>query len=1327
MSVTVLNLTEASTLLRTINKRDIKDVRAIDNDLALVMENGHKIIISRGAVTAVNSPQLVLEFADGDVALGDVFEKLNHIEVPNDATAPLTASEVKRYGIKRVVKAKDTAKDKDEEQAEARAEVDDGKPVATLASDGALKQPLAASEVAQKSAIPSSSLTEGSSTEAADNGGGLSFSWPAVAGGLGLLAAAAGGGGGGGGGQSGAAAVPKAGTTLSGATVLGPLNNATITAYDSQGNVIGKPVPVINGRYSLVLDQPDYKGLILLAVRDNTPGVADNFADEATLRITDLGNTVLRSVVLADGSNQTINVTALTELAVLKAGLASGQTNLAASQISVTKATGANAAVSALFKVNITAGEVLATSITDSNGAAVVNPDFARGSTAARNYGIALKAISNLSQTDPARYPDQGTAIRKLADSLQFDDAAKPKWSDAVTQSDLFNERLNTRANDPTLSETERNQARNLLASLQKLPDGSTVNDHLLTNHIGILEPTILIRNATPGASPWQAPADGKLVLDETELSNGGLAVKAPPQARVEVTLIGQNAQGQEIVVRLPASIADGNGIAVLRADQAALDLFKQMTREQPVTARVTVTDGDTSRSNQNVWKGNADVHIDVVTPPGLTDFADNKIALVNDSFYGGADGDTTALGSNSDRVTNDAAVRVLLTRVLKPEERLEFQMATTTGANNAPVYGNWFTPADLKATAPDSNGQVGYVSSKLPLTEGQVWLKARIVRTAAQSGVAQGSTRELGSELKFTLDKTAPAQVPLRMEASGDDGISSADGISSQTGILLSPQLPLENGAEVHLRLLAGSGTDGNTLQLVHANGSQEALTPGNWVRWQSGDQLRLIGQTLQGNGKARLQVRQIDAAGNFTDSTQSFVADSTRVIEQVVLLASREQALNQAKAAVIAAQEAYDSASAADKPTRQASLTAAQTRLQDAQIARDQAPEQVRLGLLKSNGTTRLSDLTGTVVDPALLPAILRAVAATADPEQVNDAASLRTLVSNVVTAANTVLAKTSVYGDNDTNPAPTTADFERLARASSMPSPASCPKPTKSRPVVVWQRPTWIWYPMPGHQRRAADQGRDGGARCQRHRHGAPDPAGRQRRQQRQPDPGRYALHHAQQHRLQRQPGRGERGGTALRGRHAPGHHQPHRRGSARWPAGQGHPGIAQVQLRAAGRGTRHPHRSGGPGQQRGSGRSGAVAGQHRADPAEHDLAAGVAESLRGGEDGRCLRQCLLPHDQSAQPLQDRRGRRGPAPGLFQCGQLPGGHARHLGGMGRYRHRGQCQRQQSQPEELHDVQPDSEPRTGTGRHAARRRQRRTGQLAQFHLAATGQQERR
>ncbi len=1041
MSITVLNLTEASTLLRTINRRDIKDVRAIDLDLALVLENGHKIIISRGAVAAVNSPQLVLEFADGDVILGEVFEKLNHIEVPPDAAVTVTSKEIKRYGIKRVVKAKDASKDNSEEQADARPEIEDGKPAAALADEGALKQPADIGGMIQKSDLTSSSLNDSGNDKAGQAGSG-GVSWPLVAGGLGLLAAAAGGGGGGGGsgggagsGSTGNAATPaKPPATLSGATALGPLNNATITAYDSQGNVIGKPVQIVNGRYSLVLDQSDYKGLILLAVRDNTPGVADNFADEATLRVADLGKTVLRSVVLADGSNQTINVTALTELAVLKAGLASGQTNLAASQIGAPIVAAANAAVSALFKVNVTSGALITTSITDAQGAAVVNPDFAsNASVTARNYGAALKAIANLQQTDQTRYADQGAAIQKLADSLQFTDAlaTRLRWSDPVTQADLFNERLNALANDVTRNAEQRQQARTLLDSLQKLPDGSSVTDYLLQNHVGILEPTILIRNTTPGAAPWQAPAaGGTQVLDQDDLINGNLAVKAPPQSKVEVTLVGRDAQGQEITVKLPPSTADSNGIAVLRPTQAAIDLFKRVTLEQPVSARVTVSDGDNSRVNDNVWKGNTDVRVDLTTPPGLTDFAVNRITLVNDTFYNGTESLPTASPGNDDQVTSDAAVRVVLSRVLKFGERLEFQVATSLGPDNAPRYGDWFSPTDLTAAAPDSNGQVRYTAPKLTNSEGPVWIKAHILRTAAQSGVAQGSARELETPLRLTLDKTAPAQVQLAMAANRDDGVSNDDGIAIQSGVTLTPRLPFESGAEVHLRLLAGSGTDGTTLQLVHANGDQVALTPGSWFRWQSGDQLRLLGQTPQGNGKARLQVRQIDAAGNFTDSTQTFIADSTRVIEQIVLVASREQALNQAKAAVIAAQEAFDKASAADKAARQTALTAAQTRLQEAQVARDLAPEQAMLGLRKSDGTTRLSDLLGTPVDTALLPAILRAVAATGDPEQVNDTASLRTLVNNVVTAATAVLTKASVFGENDTNPALTTADFERLA---------------------------------------------------------------------------------------------------------------------------------------------------------------------------------------------------------------------------------------------------------------------------------------------------------
>ncbi|WP_288392685.1 hypothetical protein [uncultured Herbaspirillum sp.] len=309
MTITVLNLTEASSLLRTISKRDIKDVRAIDLDLVLVLENGHKIIISRGAVSAVNTPQVQLEFADGDVALGEVFEKLNHIEVPADAALTVTSKEITRYGIKRVAKGEADKKDKDVEDAPLKLELDAGKPTEALASaagksGGSVSEQADAGSAARTpSSFSSPSLADPGATTSNDTGG--SISWPVVGGGLALLAAAGGGGGGGGGGGAAAAsnpgnnaantappAPPAPPATLSGATALGPLNNATITAYDGQGRIIGKAVPVIDGRYSLVLDQPGYNGLLLLVVRDNTPGVADNFADEATMRITDLGNTV---------------------------------------------------------------------------------------------------------------------------------------------------------------------------------------------------------------------------------------------------------------------------------------------------------------------------------------------------------------------------------------------------------------------------------------------------------------------------------------------------------------------------------------------------------------------------------------------------------------------------------------------------------------------------------------------------------------------------------------------------------------------------------------------------------------------------------------------------------------------------------------------------------------------------------------------------------------------------------------------------------------------------------------------------------------------------
>lgn len=1065
MSITVLNLTEASALLRTINKRDIKDVRAIDLDLALVLESGHKIIISRGAVAAVNSPQLMLEFADGDVALGDVFEKLNHIEVPADAAVTVTSKEITRYGIKRVVKPKvarnkqdqEADKDKTDEETAASPDTEEARPAEALAgNDGSGGSrsgdsggsDITASKFTSGKGSSSSLAIQDVADAPADIGsskGGIS--WPVIAGGLGLLAAAGGGGGGGGGGAAAPGTGSGSGTgagiaaTLSGAAALGPLNNATITAYDAEGRVIGKAVPVINGRYTLVLDQSGYKGLILLAIRDNTPGLADNYADEASVRMTDLGNTVLRAVALADGSNQVINVTALTELAALKAGLGTGQTNLAAAQVGATTVTGANAAVSNLFKVDILSGDVAPVTTTDAQGAAVINPAFLQSaSVTARNYGIALKAIANLVQTNKERYADNGEAIRKLADALQFTDGlqSRLKWKDGTTQSDLFGESLNARANDPTSSPKERDDARKLFDQLQKLPNGSSINDFLLDNHIALSDPAILIKNTTPGGPPWQAPANsGTVILDQEALGNGGLAVRAPPQSKVEVTFIGHDAQGKEVRVKLPVSTADSSGIAVLRPNEAAIELLKQMTREQPVTAQVAVSDGDNSRSANNLWQGNADVRIDIKTPPGLTDFASNKIMLANDSFYTGGEGNdplrTTPQG-NDDLLTSDASVRVVLGNAIKSSERLQFAVATAKSADGQPIYGNWIDPVGLVVESVDSGGQVHYLARNLVSKDGPVWVKARVVQIGAQFTNGFGGSRELDTPLQFTLDKTAPVKVQLVMAENRDDGVSNSDGISSQSQVTLNPVAAFETGAEVHLRLATAVGTSNSTLQVVHADDTRTNVEPGTWIQWKAGDRLQLIGESRTFNGKARLEVRQIDQAGNYTDSIQTFIADRSQVIEQMVPLANREKAVIEAKAAVVAAVQAADLATGADKAAKQTALATARTALQTAQAAREQALEEARIALTKSDGSTRLADLIGKPVDAAYLPAILRAVAATADPDKVNEARGLTDLVDSTVVAANQALDKAKVYGDNDSNPAPTSADFEHMGMAGT-----------------------------------------------------------------------------------------------------------------------------------------------------------------------------------------------------------------------------------------------------------------------------------------------------
>ena len=87
MNTTVLKLSESDAFLRNISIRTIKDVRALDVDLLLILVNGDRIVISSGAMQALNAPDMTLQFSDGQLPLARVFEQIERINVSPEATA----------------------------------------------------------------------------------------------------------------------------------------------------------------------------------------------------------------------------------------------------------------------------------------------------------------------------------------------------------------------------------------------------------------------------------------------------------------------------------------------------------------------------------------------------------------------------------------------------------------------------------------------------------------------------------------------------------------------------------------------------------------------------------------------------------------------------------------------------------------------------------------------------------------------------------------------------------------------------------------------------------------------------------------------------------------------------------------------------------------------------------------------------------------------------------------------------------------------------------------------------------------------------------------
>jgi hypothetical protein len=258
MTVTVLKLSDADTYLKNISIKNIKDVRALDVDLMLVLRNGDSIIISNGAVSAMSAPESSLQFADGKLPLASVFQQIEKIDVSPEANLTVSSKEITRYNQNNARNKK--ARKDDEEAADKPVVIDDGEhdPKAAAPSSGSGGNTEQPNFTPTKSPDNQSQIADAEINSQHEKNWGVQ--WPIAAGALALLAAAGGGGGGGGGSNGGSAANGSSGGTgagggaaaaasgggagtvdpsaavIRGSAALGTIKNANVTAYDAFGN-----------------------------------------------------------------------------------------------------------------------------------------------------------------------------------------------------------------------------------------------------------------------------------------------------------------------------------------------------------------------------------------------------------------------------------------------------------------------------------------------------------------------------------------------------------------------------------------------------------------------------------------------------------------------------------------------------------------------------------------------------------------------------------------------------------------------------------------------------------------------------------------------------------------------------------------------------------------------------------------------------------------------------------------------------------------------------------------------------------------------------------
>nr|VFJ62899.1 MAG: Regulatory P domain of the subtilisin-like proprotein convertase [Candidatus Kentron sp. DK] len=304
------------------------------------------------------------------------------------------------------------------------------------------------------------------------------FDFSPLAMGLGTLglvgvAAAAGGGGGGGGGV-----LSSATTTLTVAPAAGAFTSSmTVEIYNGSGTLLVSEAHDFSTGDYVYTDTSGYGGPVLIKLLDDN--ATTDYTDETTGTLVDLGTTLRAMAGITAGTDTTVSVTPLTELAARQAGIADNTVT--------TDDLAVNAQVGELFGItDITAPVV---TVDDAN--------YANASAEEQKYGEALALLSGA-----------GVAESKTVDALLTDLNAGLQTSDIDTDGALAwdesaSATLNAGANEFETNSPHKGKIALDTAVEYRPPDFSLATDsgsdsaNAITNSGVLTAPTTTVTGAT--------------------------------------------------------------------------------------------------------------------------------------------------------------------------------------------------------------------------------------------------------------------------------------------------------------------------------------------------------------------------------------------------------------------------------------------------------------------------------------------------------------------------------------------------------------------------------------------------------------------------------------------------------------------------------------------------------------------------------------------------------------------------------------------------------------------------------------------------------------